>query len=128
MKAWMRDQGEKSHVRYLVAGCFNTAFSFVLYSTGILLGLDYRIANFAAWVISVFVAFFLASHYVFRKPLEGKRLPIFVLSNMLSLVASMAFLSLFIRCFSMNPILASVITIPIVVAVNFFAQKIFVFR
>ena len=52
----------------------------------------------------------------------------FVLSNIVSLIVSTLALSVFIRTFSINPISASVITIPIVVAVNYIALKHVVFR
>ena len=40
----------------------------------------------------------------------------------------MALLSVLIKVYSLDPILASIITIPVVVAVNFFAVKRIVFR
>jgi hypothetical protein len=40
----------------------------------------------------------------------------------------MTILSLMIRACSLNPILASVITIPVVVTISFLVSKFFVFR
>ena len=128
MKSRLCAYGDKSVIRYIISGFFNTGLSFVIYVTAIQTGVHYTIANFIAWVISVVMAFLLTSLYVFRKPLEYKRFPPFVLSNMVSLVLSTAMLFVLIRIFSVNPIAASVIVIPVVVAVNFYAAKYLVFR
>ena len=127
--AHTRALSKNSFVRYAISGCLNTGLSFAVYSAGILLRLNYTAANFIAWIVSVFVAFLLASRYVFQEKSGWyKRLPMFVLSNIVSLIVSTLALSVFIRTFSINPISASVITIPIVVAVNYIALKHVVFR
>jgi putative flippase GtrA len=126
--AEIRSQVGKSHIRFLIAGCFNTCLTFVIYVTGILLGINYMIANSFAWTIGVIVSFLLNSKFVFRKAYKHKIFLMFALSNVFSLVISMAMLSLMIKACSLNPILASVITIPVVVAISFLVSKFLVFR
>src|SRR6266581_235437 len=108
-------QTGKSYIRFLIAGCFNTCLTFLIYVTGILLGINYLIANSFAWTIGVIVSFLLNSKFVFRKAYMHRRFFVFALSNAFSAVVSMAMLSLMIEACSLNPILASVITIPVVV-------------
>jgi putative flippase GtrA len=124
----IRAHGDKDYVRFLLSGSFNTALTFLLYSAGILLGLHYALANAIAWAIGIAVSFSLNSRFVFRKGYTHKRFVSFVASNIFSLLLSMAILSVLIEVYSLDSILASIITIPVVVAVNFFAVKCIVFR
>ena len=124
----IRAHGDKDYVRFLLSGGFNTVLTFLLYSAGILAGLHYALANAMAWTIGIAVSFFLNSQFVVRKAYSHKRFLSFIASNILSLVLSMALLSVLIKVYSLDPILASIITIPVVVAVNFFAVKRIVFR
>jgi putative flippase GtrA len=126
--AQISSQAEKRHVRFLISGCFNTALTFVIYCTGILLGINYLIANSIAWIVGIIVSFSLNSKFVFQKTYSHRRFISFALSNVFALLLSMALLSLIIRIGSVNPILASVITIPIVVVANFLTAKYVVFR
>jgi putative flippase GtrA len=126
--AEIRSQTGKSCIRFLIAGCFNTCLTFIIYVTGILLGINYLIANSIAWTIGVIVSFLLNSKFVFRKAYMHKRFFMFALSNVFSLAVSMAMLSLMIKACSLNPIMASVITIPVVVVISYLISKFFVFR
>ena len=126
--AEIRSQTRKSYIRFLIAGCFNTSLTFVIYATGILLGINYLIANSFAWTIGVIVSFLLNSKFVFRKVYAHRRFFMFALSNVFGLLVSMAMLSLMIKVGAVNPILASVITIPFVVVMSFLTSKFFVFR
>jgi len=128
IKDRIRAYSKKSFVRYVIFGCFNTGLSFAVYTAGILLGLHYVVANCIAWAFSVIMAFMLTSRYVFQKPGMLRKFPIFALSNLFSLIVSMAILSVLIGILSMNPIFASVLSIPAVVTMNFCALKYIVFR
>ena len=114
-------------VRHIAAGSLNTGLSFAIYVGAVQGGLHYTIANVIAWTISLVVAFLLASTYVFKKPIEYARLPPFVLSNIASLILSTAMLFTLVNAFSVNPLMASAIVIPIVVVVNFCAARYLVF-
>jgi putative flippase GtrA len=124
----LRAYSDKDYVRFLLSGAFNTALSFLLYSAGILLGLHYALANAIAWAMGVAVSFSLNSRFVFRKGYTHKRFLSFVASNLFCLVLSMAILSVLIKFYAIDAILASIVTIPIVVGVNFFGVKRIVFK
>ena len=121
-------QETKQFVRFLVAGCFNTGLCFAIYCLGIFLGLNYAVANSIAWVIGVVVSFLLTSRFVFRKPYGHARFLMFLGSNILALSVSLAFLTLLIKVFGVDAIIASLASIPLVVAINYLAAKFGVFR
>jgi putative flippase GtrA len=120
--------GEGNLARYLISGLFNTGLNFLIYTLLILGGANYLIANSTAWVVGVAVSFTLSSYYVFRKTYQHKRLFFFIASNLFSLGMSSIMLSLLIRVLIIDPILASVITIPCVVMVNFCLLRLVVFN
>src|SRR5262249_40029538 len=110
------------------AGCLNTGCSLVVYCLGILVGLNYAVANAIAWVAGVVVGFLLASRFVFRKPYGLLRFLGYAGSNVLGLVVGTASLTLLIKVFGMGAILASVASIPIIVAVGYLTANFAVFR
>ena len=116
------------YVRFVSFGCLNTLFCFLIYYSGIMLGLNYALANSIAWIAGVLVAFFLNSTFVFRKRYEHRRLLSFVGWNVLSLIVSTAVLSVLIKIFNVDPIMASVVAIPVVVAANYLTAKFIIFK
>jgi putative flippase GtrA len=115
-------------VRFVGAGCLNTGLGFAIYCFVILLGFSYVVANSIAWAVSVIVGFLLNSRFVFRKAYAHRRFVAFVGSNILSLFVSFALLTLLIHVFSVDAIVASLVTIPFVVAISYLAAKYGVFR
>jgi putative flippase GtrA len=131
LAALMGSKGTRENsefMRFVVAGCLNTGVGFAIYCLGILFGLNYAIANSIAWIVSVVVGFLLNSRFVFRKAYRHARFLTFVGSNVLSLIVSFALLTLLIQVFSVNPIVASLVAIPFVVAISYLAAKYGVFR
>lgn len=53
----------KEFARFVGAGCINTGVGFAVYCSGILLGLNYVVANSIAWIISVILGFYLNSRF-----------------------------------------------------------------
>ena len=82
------------------------------------------VANSIAWVVGVIVSFLLNSRFVFRKPYGHARFVMFVGSNVVALIVSLAFLTLLIKVFGVDAIIASVVSIPVVVAVSYLAAKV----
>lgn len=119
--------GERDYARFVLFGSLNTGMNFVLYSLCIVLGFNYMIANAISWVAGVTVSFLFNMRYVFKKIYQHKRLFLFAISNIVSLLVSMAMLSVLIKGLLMNPIAAAVIATPVVVIVNFTTSKFIVF-
>ena len=126
-KSRMPARVDSSVVRHIAAGSFNTALSFAIYAGAVQSGLHYTLANVIAWTVSLAIAFVLGSIYVFRKPIEYARFPPFVLSNIASLILSTAMLFTLVDVFSVSPLMAQAIVIPILVVVNFCAARYLVF-
>lgn len=61
--------------RYVIAGGFNTACSFGMYSLGIYLGLQVWLAALFSLIFGICLSFFLQSRYVFRVGEAGRFLP-----------------------------------------------------
>lgn len=113
--------------RYLIAGGFNTGLTFLCYVTGVEIGLPYIVANILAWCVGLIVSFCLNSSVVFRRGISVRRFPRFLAANLFSLMTSTCALILLVRYCALGAIMASVITIPIVVVLNFLAARFFVF-
>jgi putative flippase GtrA len=131
LTALMGHEGARENaefVRFLIAGGLNTSFCFLIYCLAILAGLNYAAANTISWMIGVVVGFLLSSRFVFRKAYGHARFFVFICSNILSLIVSIASLTLFIKVIGMDAIMASVASIPLVVAVSYLTAKFGVFR
>ena len=124
---WM-SYADPRFVKFIFFGGLNTLLCFVIYCFGIKLGFNYVAANSLSWIIGVLVAFMLNKTYIFKSRYQHKKLLLFVGSNVLSLIISLAMLSILIKCFHVNTILASIISIPCVVAANFLAFKHVIFK
>lgn len=118
---------EKEHIRYLFAGSLSTGLTFLIYTSTVLMGFSYLLANSVAWILGVIVSFNLNARFVFRKSYQHKRAIAFVISNIFSYFASTAMLFVLIHFLSVNSIFASMVTIPFIVVVNFCAVKFVVF-
>jgi putative flippase GtrA len=122
------DDAQTEFARFIVAGCFNTGLGFLIYCLGILVGLNYVAANAIAWVIGVLVGFVLTSRFVFRKPYGHRRFVLFIASNVLGLIVSTTSLTLLIKLLGVDAIVASIISIPLIVAIGYLTGKFGIFR
>jgi putative flippase GtrA len=134
-RTWPRDRAgtqrsaKQTRVHQICrCGRLNTALSFATYCLGIILGLNYEVANSAAWLTGVVVGFYLNSRFVFRKLGGYTRLLVFFCINVTTLVTSITLLALLIEVFGLNAIVASLITTPIMVVISYLNTKFVVFR
>ena len=127
LKEKLSGLAKKDYLRYLIAGGFNTALTFAVYSSLIFLGWRYYFANSASWVVGISVSYVLNSRYVFKQRFGGRKFLSFIASNLVSYFVSMAVLYALIDRGGVSPIYSSVIAIPCVVFVNFVFFKFFVF-
>jgi len=115
-------------LRYLIAGSFNTAMTFIIYCAFIFLGTEYFIANLIAWIFGTINSFVLNLKFVFKKKYSHKKIISFVATNLFGLLLSMSLLALFIEIFHLNPIVASLLSIPIIVITNYTIFKLLIFK
>jgi putative flippase GtrA len=121
-------RNRQEFIRFVGAGVLNTALSFATYCLGIILGLNYVVANSAAWLTGVVLGFYLNSRFVFRKLGGYRRLLVFFCINVTTLVISITLLAFLIEVFGLNAIVASLITTPIMVVISYLNTKFVVFR
>lgn len=119
---------DSTYLRYLFFGGLNVSISFIIYCCGIELGFKYYFANSIAWIVGLIVSFIFNTSYVFKSDYHYKKFILLFFSNIFGLIVSMMMLRFFIISCHINSILASIITIPCVVTVNFLAAKLIIFK
>ena len=93
----------------------------------------YVISNVLAWIISIFITFFLNKKVVFEKSSERKRevfkeLILFYMVRLSSLVIDTIVLTVCIKVFGMNDIIAKIIANVSTTFNNYLISKHFVFK
>ena len=69
---------QKKSVRFIVAGSFNTLFCYIIFCVALYAGLSSILAMTSATLLTIFVGFFVMSHFVFsRKPTLRRLLKFF---------------------------------------------------
>ena len=86
-----------------------------------------------AWIAAVAFAFWANKVYVFRSAdwsagVLKRELPGFVSARVLSLAFDAAFVEIAVHCFGMDDLIATLISNVIVIALNYFASKFWIFR
>lgn len=112
--------------RFVLAGLFNTGFSYAIYAAGLWFGLSYPVANFAAMIGGVLMGFVTQGRFVFRRS-EARRFPLFVLTWLLLWGFNLLLISMFLPVVNGNAYLAGAGAMAIVVALSFIFQKYLVF-
>ena len=129
---------------YGVVGVLTTIVNYAVYfafSRGVaaLLGLapDHAAmilaAKIVAWVAAVSFAFWANKVYVFRSAdwsagVVRRELPSFISARVLSLIFDAAFVEFAVHALGMNDLIATLISNVIVVVLNYFASKFWIFR
>ena len=109
-------------LRYLLAGGFNTAFSYCVYLL-LLRWLHYRLAYVLAFVAGVGLSFLLLRHLVFARP--GKRFSLVWvgLIHGLQLALSLAVVELWVQWLHGPIALAPLVALALVVPLSFALQR-----
>ena len=129
---------------YGVVGVLTTAINYAVYAGGTrgiaaLLGIapDHGVlilvVKIIAWCASVAFAFWANKKYVFHsadwnKITLRRELPEFVSARVLSLLFDAAFVEIAVHGFGMNDLVATLIANVIVIVLNYFASKFWIFR
>ena len=144
LRAFLRSDRFREIFVYGVVGVLTTAINYGVYAAGsrgaaALLGIapDHAamilIAKIIAWVLAVAFAFWANKVYVFRsagwsRDILKRELPGFVSARILSLVFDAAFVEIAVHMFGMNDLIATLIANIIVIVLNYFASKFWIFR
>ena len=144
LRALLRSERFREVFVYGVVGVLTTAINYGVYAGGsrglaAILGIapDHAamilVAKIIAWVLAVAFAFWANKVYVFRSadwslPTLRRELPSFVSARVLSLVFDALFVEFAVYLLGMNDLIASLISNVIVVVLNYFASKFWIFR
>ena len=144
LRAFLRSERFREIFIYGVVGVLTTAINYVVYfgvsrGAAAVLGIapDHAAmilaAKIIAWAAAVAFAFWANKVYVFRsadwsKSTLRRELPGFVSARVLSLVFDAAFVEFAVHLLGMNDLIATLISNIIVIVLNYFASKFWIFR
>lgn len=144
VKSFLRSERFRELFVYLVVGALTTVVNYAVYfavtrgvaaiahvppdGAALLL-----CANIASWICSVAFAFWANKKFVFRSAdwsrlTLARELPSFLAARLFSLVFDAAFVELAVRVFGMNDLLAKLISNVLVIIINYFLSKFWIFR
>ena len=134
MKKLINKLFNRETITYIIFGVLTTAVNYIAYYLLYkFTTLDPIIYNTIAWAVSVIFTFFTNKIFVFEsksfKPVTLIRefIP-FIGARILSLLLEEAFLALTVKVMNMHELIAKIIISVVVVLVNYFASKFFIFR
>lgn len=118
----------KQFVKFCVVGTSNASVSLLVYYGCLFLGVNYILANIISWVAGVTNSFYWNNKYVFSVAEEWwKALLKSYLSYGFSLVSGTFLLSFLVEVVDISVILAPIIVMAIMIPINFFLNKKWVF-
>lgn len=144
IKGFLKGERFRELLTYLIAGVLTTLVNYLVYflvtrgtallmhtapdGAGLLLA-----ANIAAWICSVAFAFWSNKKYVFRsadwsRPTLKRELPGFLAARLFSLVFDAVFVELAVHAFGMNDLIAKLLSNILVIIINYFLSKFWIFR
>ena len=121
-------------IKFGLVGLSNTLVAYAVYALSIFIGLNYFIANFLGFVISVYNAYFWSNRYVFPASGEAKRnkwttlLKTYAAYSITGVFLNSGLLYLFIDCWNINSYLAQAICLLFTVPLNFILNKFWSFK
>lgn len=120
-------------ISYLIFGVLTTLVNWMVYGIMVRAGIDYRIANAAAWAVSVLFAFIANKIYVFQSYSKSfgfvmRELWTFVVCRAASGVMEMVFMIVTVSWLYMDKYVSKMIVSVIVVVMNYVFSKLFIFR
>lgn len=118
----------KQFVKFCVVGTSNASVSLLVYYGCLFWGVNYVLANIISWVAGVTNSFYWNNKYVFSVAEEWwKALLKSYLSYGFSLVSGTFLLSFLVEVVDISVILAPIIVMAIMIPINFFLNKKWVF-
>ena len=134
MKNLIKKLCNKETITYLIFGILTTAVNYIVYYLLYkFTGIDALAYNIIAWVAAVIFAFFTNKLFVFEsKSVKAnvifRELLTFVSARLISLALEELFLALTVKVMGIHELIAKLVISVIVVIVNYFASKLFIFK
>lgn len=120
----------KQFIKFGIVGFSNTLIAMAIYYSLVLLDVNYLIANFFAFAISVLNAFYWNRKYVFKGSTKSKlrQLTKVYSSYGITFLISMGSLFLMVDVLCISELIAPIINLCITVPLNFLLNKFWAFR
>lgn len=113
--------------KFLGVGAANFCLTFIAFYVLLnIVGLHYLIALSVAWIVGIIFSYVANYLWVFRPECGlkfGIRFYKFVLSYVVSFLLNMGLLSLLVESHSLDPFLAQIVLVPVVVVFNYSSSK-----
>ena len=110
----------KQFYRYCICGGFGVSSDYLFFLFLLNLGIDFQIGNAMAYIFGTLVSFVLNRHFTFAVyDHTARRLVAFLSTASLGLLVSTALLWIFVNHFDIDPAIAKLGTLPVVVALQF---------
>lgn len=123
----------KNIFSYIIFGIFTTIVNIVSFFCLELIGIDYKTSTIIAWVLSVIFAYMTNKKYVFKSTTKSVKettleFSNFTLGRILSLLIDLLCMVILIDVLNISNIIAKIVTNVLVVVINYFISKLFVFK
>ncbi|NLZ35009.1 MAG: GtrA family protein [Clostridiales bacterium] len=123
----------KNIFSYIIFGIFTTIVNVVSFFCLELIGIDYKTSTIIAWVLSVIFAYITNKKYVFKSTTKSVKettleFSNFTLGRILSLLIDLLCMFIFIDVLNISNITSKIATNVLVVVINYFISKLFVFK
>lgn len=123
----------KDIFNYIIFGIFTTIVNVVSFFCLELIGIDYKTSTIIAWVLSVIFAYMTNKKYVFKSTTKSVKettleFSNFTLGRILSLLIDLLCMFIFIDVLNISNIISKIVTNVLVVVINYFISKLFVFK
>ncbi|MBP7221674.1 MAG: GtrA family protein [Sedimentibacter sp.] len=119
----------KELAAYFIAGVLTTLVNFIVYYAMLFMGIDYKVSNTAAFIISVIFAFIVNKKYVFLSDKSYiKEFIKFSLGRVFTYVLDIGTMIVLIEVFSVSEYMAKLWTNILVMVSNYFISKFWTFK
>ena len=125
----MKNIVSKELAAYFIAGVLTTLVNFIVYYAMLFMGIDYKISNTAAFIISVIFAFIVNKKYVFLSDKSYiEEFIKFSLGRVFTYVLDIGTMIVLIEVFSVSECMAKLWTNILVMVSNYLISKFWTFK
>lgn len=125
----MKNRVSKELATYIIAGVLTTIVNFIVYYAMLFIGIDYKISNTAAFIVSVIFAFIINKKYVFLSEKSYfKEFIKFSAGRLFTYALDIGAMIILIEMFSVSEYMAKLWTNILVIIVNYIISKFWTFK